>query len=69
MNLANGRHPDHTHKCCRCGRRWNCRAYTLKECKAKGVFRAVQVNKDGPYCEPCRQAEMDERARLLEGCK
>lgn len=58
--------PDHSHKCCRCGRVWKCRAFSLKYCRSGGVFKAVTVNKDGPYCHKCQQDEMDERARLLE---
>ena len=55
---------DHKHVCCACGWEYNCEFlepdnrgkthYTKKECKKSGVFKAVEVNKDGPYCHVCR---------------
>ena len=49
---------DHQHLCCCCGHVWDCFEYTLKQCEAKGVARAVKVNKDGPYCHVCRHLWM-----------
>lgn len=41
---------DHTHTCFVCGHVWECIDYTLKQCHKKGVFRAVEVNRTGPWC-------------------
>ena len=49
---------DHTHTCCRCGHVYDCIYYDLPACKRKEVFRAAQVNRDGPYCNMCRHLEM-----------
>lgn len=32
--------------------------YAEKECRSKGVFKAVEVNKRGPYCDLCRYGIM-----------
>lgn len=49
---------DHTHKCADCGHEWHCLDFTLKRCKATGVFRAVQVNGQGPFCNFHRHLRM-----------
>ena len=36
--------------CCHCGHEWNCPCPKT----AKHIQTAVKVNKDGPYCELCR---------------
>ena len=62
----------HTHKCCRCGRRWICRFEAknrpvgdLQACKDTGPFKAVQVNGDGPYCDGCREREIKNRKAAM----
>lgn len=57
---------DHTHICCVCRKQWPCRNYTLRECLAKGVYKAAQVNRAGPYCDECRQKEMRKRQRRVD---
>ncbi len=55
----------HSHKCETCGHEWRCVDYEwgvlpLDKCK---VTQAVKVNGQGPYCNPCRTAEMKRRVR------
>ena len=52
---------DHTHICAECGHEFVCLEYTEKECRTKGVFNAVQVNKSGPFCMLCLHLEMARR--------
>lgn len=55
-------HTDHNHTCCVCGMIYPCVHFrTLKKCQATGVFRAVAVNGQGPYCDVCRP--------LIEACR
>ncbi len=54
---------DHFHDCVRCVKSDPCLHYTAADCLKKGVFKAVQVNHDGPFCDGCRRAEMAKRYR------
>ena len=58
---------DHTHKCAFCGYEWQCLHYTLKKCKASGVFRAAQVNGAGPFCQYHRHLIMAVRHAKHQG--
>lgn len=60
---------DHAHKCCVCGKTYPCKFFTLADCKKKGVFKAIQVNGDGPYCPTCRRREMLRREAELAKMK
>lgn len=44
---------DHIHICAVCGHQWDCVSYKYSECYSKGVFKAAQVNRAGPYCWVC----------------
>ena len=58
---------DHTHTCAVCGHTWECVDYTEKQCRAKGVFRGMQVNKVGPYCWVCYYLTMALRHLHIRG--
>ena len=60
---------DHTHTCCKCGFEYECIYYDLESCKRKGVFKAMQVNHDGPYCNLCQHLEMARRFAEHRGLK
>ncbi len=61
--------PDHRHKCCKCGRSFWCRWFTLKKCHATGVFNAIKVNGDGPFCDDCREEIEEANLALLRKWK
>ena len=44
---------DHNHACSICEALTPC-TYNMKECLSKGVSKAIQVNKHGPFCNVCR---------------
>ena len=56
---------DHEHTCWKCKRVWKCKWFTRAKCKATGVFQAVKVNGEGPWCHICRRKEIRERIRAL----
>lgn len=53
----------HTHQCCICSHIFLCE-YTADECTSKGVRKAVDTNKDGPYCMLCYHAVMMVRVAM-----
>ncbi len=61
--------PDHRHKCATCGFEWDCAEFTLADCQHLGVFRAAQVNGEGPHCYMCMYLEMARRHAQLRGLK
>lgn len=56
---------DHAHRCCSCQEVYDCKWWSLADCRKKGVFAAVRVNKGGPYCDACRVREEKKRLASL----
>lgn len=59
-STVNGYYLMHTHKCSVCKTEWKCddpqwKNRSFVKC---GISESARVNGDGPYCEPCRRAEM-----------
>ena len=51
------------HVCCICSHRF----FSETKKDAKHVVNAIKVNRDGPYCELCRQLEMAARIATMRG--
>jgi diaminopimelate epimerase len=55
----------HVHECCVCKMQWSCDGVGRgKTCE---VIKAVKVNKDGPYCNMCRNGIMFLRYAHMQG--
>lgn len=68
---------DHSHTCANhhCNHVWVCdftterckRIGALKDCKASGVIKAMQTNKEGPWCLLCYHVIMAKRIAKARG--
>jgi hypothetical protein len=60
---------DHSHTCQCCGHTYACQFYNLKHCQTKGVLKAVQINRQGPFCSVCAKLIMATRLAAHRGWK